>query len=139
MKNTLDIDAVGLDPPRPAVDLQAGRLHHQTRDAALLKQPSQPEAVVAGLVAQRHRRCLTHDPGYPVPRRVELGQQAFNVAALDRMQARIVPTRSLDRQEPAVLAQLKSCMECGFNCGNCCRPGHGVSLLLIDVETIEGA
>ena len=53
MKNTLDIDAVGLHPPRPAVDLQAGRLHDQTLDATLLEEPRQPEAVVAGLVAQR--------------------------------------------------------------------------------------
>ena len=32
----------------------------------------------------------------------------------DKMQARIVPPRNLDRQEPAVLAELKRGIECVF-------------------------
>ncbi len=39
MKNILDIDAVGLHSPRPAVDLQAGRLHDQTVNTSLLEEP----------------------------------------------------------------------------------------------------
>jgi hypothetical protein len=46
MKNILDIDAVGLHAPRPAVDLQAGRLHDQTLDAALLEEPTQPARLI---------------------------------------------------------------------------------------------
>ena len=59
VKQFLDIDAVGLHPARPAVDLQAGRLHDQTLDAALLEEPRQPEAVIARLIAERHLWRLT--------------------------------------------------------------------------------
>ncbi len=53
VQQVLDIDAVGLHPPRPAVDPQAGRLHDRTFDATVLEEARQPEAVVAGLVARR--------------------------------------------------------------------------------------
>ena len=71
MKDTLDIDAVRLHPPRSAIDPQAGRFHHQARDAPLLEEASQPEAVVAGLVAQRHLRRLARSLSHraPVPHR----------------------------------------------------------------------
>ncbi len=52
----------------------------------------------------------------------------------------LVP-RNLDRQEPAVLAQLQSRMKCrfvGVDAGNCVIVVI-VVLLQIDVETIEGA
>ncbi len=139
VKQALDIDPVGLHPARPAVDLQAGRLHDPTRDAALFEEPRQPEAIIARLITERQ---LWHPTRYlcqAVPRRIELSHQAFGVTAPDWIQARVVPVRKLDRQEPAVLAQLKRGMECVFGCGNRCRPCHGISLLLIDVEIIEGA
>jgi hypothetical protein len=51
-------------------------------------------------------RHLTRDLGQAIPCRIELGHQAVTVAACYRMQARIIPVRRLDRQEPTVLAQL---------------------------------
>ena len=59
MKDTLNIDAVGLHPPRPRVDLPAGRLHYQARNIPLLEIPRQPKTVITSLVAQRPRRRLT--------------------------------------------------------------------------------
>ena len=58
MKDTLHIDTVGLHPPRPPVDLQAGRFHHLTSDIPLLKEPRQPKTVITGLVARCDRRRL---------------------------------------------------------------------------------
>ncbi len=114
MKDALNINAIGLHAPRPAVDLQARRLHDMARDAASLKKPRQPEAVIARLIAQRHFRNLTRDLGHAVPCRIQLGHQSFSVAAPDRMQAWIIPLRRLDRQEPAVLAQLQGSMNMLF-------------------------
>jgi len=67
MKDTLNIDAVGLHPPRPPVGLQAGRLHHLASDIPLLKEPRQPKPVMAGLVALPP----ASDP-YPWPRAAAL-------------------------------------------------------------------
>jgi hypothetical protein len=45
MKNILDIDAIGLHAPRPAVDLQAGRLHDPAIDAAVLEDPNRKSGI----------------------------------------------------------------------------------------------
>ena len=42
VKQALDIDAVGLHPPRPAVDLKFSITRHLD---AMVQQPGQPEAV----------------------------------------------------------------------------------------------
>ena len=52
----LDIDAVGLHPTGATIDLQAGRIHDQAVDTALLEEPRQPKAVVARLIAERNPR-----------------------------------------------------------------------------------
>jgi hypothetical protein len=135
----LDIDAVGLDPARLAVDLQAGRFHDQTLDAALLEEACQPKAVVARLIAENHLRHLTRDLCQTIACRIELGHQATGVATPNRMQARIIPTWKLDRQQPAVLAQLEGGIESLFAGGGRRGRSHSISLLLIAVEPTEGA
>ncbi len=87
-----------------------GRLHDQTLDTPLMDKPRQSEAVIVRFVAQRHLQRLTRKFGHAVPRCVQLRHQHFGIAAFDWMQARIIPSRNLDRQEPVVLAQLQSCM-----------------------------
>ncbi|MFP6735482.1 MAG: hypothetical protein VB959_16815, partial [Rhodospirillales bacterium] len=106
MKDVLHIDTVGLHPPRPPVDPQAGRFHHLTRDTSLFKEPHQPKTVITGLVAQHYRRRLPGSLGHPIPCRIELRHQPLGIATQERMQARIVTAWNLDRQQPAVLAQL---------------------------------
>jgi hypothetical protein len=135
----LDIDTVGLDPASLAVDLQAGRLHDQTLDAALLEESCQPKPVVARLKTESYPRHMTGDLGQAIPRRIELSHQAFSVATPDRMQAWIIPARKLDRQKPTVLAQLKGTMESLFATGGRRGRHHSISLLLIAIETIEGS
>ena len=63
VKQGLDIDAIGLHPACPAVDLQAGWLHDETVNATLLEEARQPKSVIARLVAERHRGRLTHNLG----------------------------------------------------------------------------
>ena len=48
---SVDIDAVGLDPARPAVDQQAGGVEHMIVDAIGRQDAVQPEAVIARLIA----------------------------------------------------------------------------------------
>ena len=60
---SVDIDAIGLDPARPAVDQQAGSVEHMVVDAVGAQDAVQPEAVVACFVAADHpdrlpKRCF---------------------------------------------------------------------------------
>ncbi len=55
------------------------------------------------------------------------------------IQARIIPPRNLDRQKPAVLAQLKGTMERLFARGGRRGRRHSISLLPIAIEPIEGS
>ena len=52
--NHVDIDAISLDPARPAVDQQAGGVEHMVVDAVGAQDAVQPEAVVACFVAADH-------------------------------------------------------------------------------------
>ena len=48
------VESIGLRPPPPAIDFNAGRVHHEVVDALLEKPAVQPEAVAARLVATAH-------------------------------------------------------------------------------------
>jgi hypothetical protein len=53
-----DIDPIRLCPTCAPVDLHAGRVDHQTFNAACLEKPCQPEGIVSSLVAKHDRRRL---------------------------------------------------------------------------------
>ncbi len=53
-----DIDPIRLCSARAPVDLHAGRVDHQTFNAACLEKPGQPEGIVSSLVAKHDRRRL---------------------------------------------------------------------------------
>jgi hypothetical protein len=62
------VEPIGLGPPRPAIDFDAGRVHHDVVDALLKQPPVQPEAVAARLVATVH-----HDITHQAAARLRLG------------------------------------------------------------------
>jgi hypothetical protein len=101
----LDVDSIGLNSSRAPVDLEATRVDHKALDAARLKEPSQPERVIAYLVTERDRRQGTVHLGPAVPGCSELRHQLVGVSAFDWIKARLLPIPKLDRQKPAVLAQ----------------------------------
>ena len=50
----VDVDAIGLDPARSAVDQQAGGVEHMIVDAVGGQDAVQPKTVIARLVAADH-------------------------------------------------------------------------------------
>src|SRR6202165_3743431 len=107
----LDVDSVGLNSsPAPAY-LEAARVDHKALDAAPHKEPRQPERVIAYFVAQGDCRRRTAHLGPAVPGCSKLRHQLFRVSAFDWIKARLLPIRKLDRQEPAVPAQLQRALK----------------------------
>jgi hypothetical protein len=112
-QQALDVDPVGLGPPRLAVDQDAGRIDHVVVDAALAQKPVQPEAVKPRLVA-------AHDPHRPPERRsgaparlFEQLEQPLRVAARDPLQADLVAVGRLKPDQPDRLAQFHGGEQCG--------------------------
>src|SRR5229473_2339241 len=103
----LDVDSVGFNASPAPVDLEAARVDHKTLDAAPHKEPRQPERVIAYFVAQGDSRRRTAHLGPAVPGCSKLRHQLFCVSAFDWIKARLLPIRKLDRQKPAVPAQLQ--------------------------------
>ena len=48
-QEAFSVDPIGFDAARPAVDLDAGRIHHPAGDSALSETALQPEPVIARL------------------------------------------------------------------------------------------
>src|SRR5262249_25815769 len=87
--------------------LDAAWVDHKALDATRFKVPRQPERVIAYFIAERdHRQCAGH-PGPAVSGCSELRHQLFCVAASDWINARLLPIRKLDRQQPTLLAQFQ--------------------------------
>src|SRR5215831_17454564 len=102
-----DVHSIGLNPTPTPVDLDAAWVDHKALDAARFKEPRQPERIIAYFIAERdHRRCAAH-LGPAVSGCSELRHQLFCAAASDWINARLLPIRKLDRQQPALLAQFQ--------------------------------
>src|ERR1700682_3480808 len=103
----LDVDSVGLNSSPATVYLKAARVDHKALDAAPHKEPRQPERVIAYFVADGDCWRRTAHLGPAVLGYSKLCHQLFRVSAFDWIEARLLPIRKLDRQKPAVLAQLQ--------------------------------
>src|SRR5450631_1415641 len=103
----LDVDSVGLNSSPAPVYLEAARVDHKALDAAPHEEPRQPERVIAYFVADGDCWRRTAHLGPAVSGRSKLCHKLFRVSAFDWIEARLLPIRKLDRQKPAVLAQLQ--------------------------------
>src|SRR6202030_4234312 len=92
--------------PAP-VYLEAARVDHKALNAAPHEEPRQPERVIAYFVADGDCWRRTAHLGPAVSGCSKLCHQLFRVSAFDWIEARLLPLRKLDRQKPAVLAQLQ--------------------------------
>jgi len=105
-----NIDAVSLDAAGAAIDLNAGRIQDTALDADLCQCPSQPEAIISGLITDQDSTVVPGSDTQPA-------DQFHNVAAADAMNARTITVGMCDTQHPRFLAQL-DCRIHGF-------PGFG--------------
>jgi hypothetical protein len=79
------VQPVGLGPSRPAVDLQAARVHHPAGHPLGDEAAMQPEPVVAGFVAKDDPNLLTARPLLALLEPAQQGEQASNVATIKPM------------------------------------------------------
>src|SRR5205807_1186634 len=84
----LDVDSIGLNSTPAPADLKTAGVDHKALDAARLKEPRQPERVIAYFVAERDHRQRTARLRPTVSGRGELRHQPFCVPACDWITAR---------------------------------------------------
>jgi hypothetical protein len=83
------VEAIGLGPPGPAIDFDAGRVHHDVVDTLRKKPAVQPEAVAARFVATAH-----HSIAHQTTARLGLGDRVQHrplIARVHRVAARSPP------------------------------------------------
>src|SRR5712692_9313733 len=105
---SLEIQAVRLGPPRPPVDLHAGRIEHPALDPTLDQPAVQPEPVVSRFVA-------AHDPHgptaalllRPLPCLADQSPGRFDITAIHHVTAQLPATGDNDAHLPLRLAQFK--------------------------------
>jgi hypothetical protein len=100
----LDVDPIGLNSTPAPTDLKTAWVDHKALNAARLKEPRQPERVIAYFVAERDHRQRTARLRPTIPGLGELRHQLFCVPACDWIKARLLPIWKLDRQQPGLLA-----------------------------------
>src|SRR5215470_7972536 len=115
------VNPISLRSTAAPIDLHARRVNHEAVEATRLQEAREPKSVVARLVAEYDRRLLATQLRPAITGRDELCQQAFAVAAFDRIDARLLMIGKLDTQQPRVLAQLHGAEEpirrsCGVSC-----------------------
>jgi hypothetical protein len=109
----LEVDAVGLGPARPTIDLDAGRIDLVARDALAFEPAVQPVSLEARFVAGQdpHRQAglarLGADRGEP-------GGGRRKVASLDREAAHLLCAGKNDPELPIGLAQFPGDMHRGI-------------------------
>src|SRR5271165_6893720 len=93
-----DVDPVGLDPPRPAIDLDAGRVEDAAFDVLPGERSGDPEAVISSLVANQN-------PASALRRRPDPYDELAQIAAGDPVDARPIPLGRRNAEHPGFLAQ----------------------------------
>src|SRR5207244_1917257 len=81
-------------PPRPLVHGNAGGIKDIVRDACRQQQPVQPEPVIAGLVATRHRRNASQRPRRPIPDPVDQRHRSSMIATRQLVAGQLVLVRA---------------------------------------------
>src|SRR3974390_961446 len=107
----LDVDPIGLNATPAPADLKTAGVYQKALNAPRLKAPRPRERVIAYFVAERDHRQRTARLRPTIPGLGELRHQLFCVPACDRIKARLLPIRKLDRQQPGLLAQLQRALE----------------------------
>ena len=103
----LQIQSVGLGPPRSPVDLDARRVEHPALHTLGLKPAVQPEAVVARLVAAHDAHRLTQPFDRPAVRPRDVMPHRRRVATWQHVTAQLGAARRDDARQPLRLAQFK--------------------------------
>jgi hypothetical protein len=103
------VEAVGLGPPRAAVDFDAGGVDDQVLDPLGGEEAMEPEAVAAGRVSGEDRGVL----GQAEARLggLDLRQQGIRAAGRDRPEPGFLAQADGERQLPVLVAQLQSEVE----------------------------
>jgi hypothetical protein len=107
--SSLGVKTIRLRQPPPARQQETCRIKDHRAQSAPIQQPSQPEAIVANLVAEHRRQgsqrfllclCLLS---------LKQSNQPLNVSRLDLVGADPTSTGRRKRQQPARLAEFQSC------------------------------
>ena len=116
-KQALRVEPIGLGPPRPSVDQDAGRLDDMVDHVVGEQEPVQPEAVAARLIAgDDFDRDACQRPRPSALGRDE-GEQRRGVAGLHLVQHDFVATRQPDGGKPTRTAQFKCEVDGGLGGG----------------------
>jgi hypothetical protein len=107
-QHPLDVNPIGLGPPRPPIHQKACRIENMIVHTGSREQAVQPEPVIAGLVARDHFDRPAQLPANLPANPFDQLEQTFPIPARQSVLARLVAQRGLHAHDPTRLAQ--------FNC-----------------------